>query len=244
MKQHIVNNILHQTRDIYNRIASDFSQTRSFQWAGFNDFIKYVKPGDKVLDLGCGNGRLASLFSDAKISYLGIDNSEELIKIAREKYQNDPAVKFEVGDASNLSTVDGNFNVVFMIAVLHHIPDRKLRLQILRNIYDIMAPDGRLIVYNWNLWIWKYRKKYWPHLFNYLYKIRQGVWSLNDAFIPWKLKESWQPRYVHSFARREFSRLLKEAGFSIEEIYYEWQGQKTGFFKGANLVAIVRRRRS
>ncbi|PIX02803.1 SAM-dependent methyltransferase, partial [bacterium (Candidatus Gribaldobacteria) CG_4_8_14_3_um_filter_42_11] len=41
-----------------------------------------VKDGDKVLDVGCGNGRLVKAFENKKISYLGVDNSEKLIKLA------------------------------------------------------------------------------------------------------------------------------------------------------------------
>lgn len=243
MKSKTVNNILHQTRDIYNRIATDFSKTREYQWAGFNKFKSYLKPGDKVLDLGCGNGRLAELFADSQIIYKGIDNSEELIKIAQEKYKDLSQVEFKVGDATNMPKQNDNYNAVFLIAVLHHIPTRELRLKVLRDIYDIVTPGGHLIMYNWNLWQWKNRKKYWPYLLNYIYKIRQGIWSIKDGFIPWKLMSGWESRYVHSFTCGELRRLLQWVGFEVEELYYEWQGEKSSLFKAANTVAVVRRRR-
>ncbi|MBI5766138.1 class I SAM-dependent methyltransferase [Candidatus Falkowbacteria bacterium] len=239
MKQHVVNRILHQTRETYNRIASDFSDTRSKWWPGFGNFAKYAKPGDKVLDLGCGNGRMATIFAEANISYLGFDNSLALIKIARDRFKEIAGVRFEMGDIINLELKEKDFNLVFLIAVLHHLPTKELRLKVLKDIYNLMAQGGRLVIYNWNLWSLGRRGNYWRYLFDFADKIKLGVWGLKDAFVPWKLRGDWQPRYVHSFFKGELKKLLQQAGFAIEDIYYESRGMKSNFFRGRNLVAVA-----
>ena len=48
-------------RDVYDSISSEFDQTRRRQWAELEDLVDYVDKGDRVLDLGCGNGRLFEL---------------------------------------------------------------------------------------------------------------------------------------------------------------------------------------
>lgn len=239
MKEENVKAILKSTPEIYDRIAGDFSNTRGKWWAGINDFKKFAKPGDKILDIGCGNGRMAEVFKDLDIEYLGIDNSAELIKIAQQRFANNKKIKFQIADITDLQLGENKFDLVLVIAVLHHLPTRKLRLQALREIYKTMKPGGFLIMYNWNLWQLGYFKKYWPKLLNYGYKIKRGVWSLKDAFIPWKPIGNEHRRYVHSFTRGEMSRLLRIAGFKIEKMGYENQGQTASFWNGFNLTAIV-----
>ncbi|MFH1192254.1 MAG: class I SAM-dependent methyltransferase [bacterium] len=42
---------------------------------------KYVKNGMKILDIGCGNGRLLQALENRGIEYVGVDNSRNLISI-------------------------------------------------------------------------------------------------------------------------------------------------------------------
>jgi len=120
-------------------------------------FSNYITRGDVVLDLGCGDGRLFQIFRDKNIDYTGIDISEKLIKIAKRK---NPNTKFIVGDALKLPFPDNSFTKVFNIAVLHHIPSKKLRLQLLSEAKRVLKPDGLLILTVWNLWDKKVLKNY------------------------------------------------------------------------------------
>lgn len=241
MKKQTINRILHETRDIYNQIAPDFSRTRGRLWLGFGDFAKYVEPGCRVLDLGCGNGRLYTVFADSGVSYLGLDNSEELIKIARERFKNNPEVKFDLADLAELSLPAANFDLVLAIAALHHLPDSYLRRQILKQIFQTLKPGGRLVLLNWNLWQTVNGFKYWPNLFNYRQKISRGVWSLNDAFIPWKNLSREHPRYIHSFSLAELKKNLRAAGFDVETLRYELKGRPANRWSGGNSLAVARK---
>ena len=60
-------NFIKQNKEVYNKIAKLFSKTRKFLWYDLEPLVKYTKNGDKILDLGCGNGRLYQLFSDLSI---------------------------------------------------------------------------------------------------------------------------------------------------------------------------------
>jgi len=251
--------ILHETREIYNAIAPDFSQTRSKWWYGFGDFNRYVKPGDRVLDVGCGNGRMAEVSRESKIEYLGVDQSEELIKIARERFGAEPWASFETADVLNLEKYKNQFDLVLCIAVLHHLPSAALRAQAVENLAGALRPGGRLIIYNWNLFCFKWLKLYWPHLLNYRQKWGEyRILNWRDAFIPWKLKNNWQPRYVHSFGRGELKKLLQAAGLEVEGIYphtnfsegkfgvgvyyQNKDGQKSSWIQGVNSVVMARKK--
>ena len=78
--------IIHKTRQDYNLIAPRFSGTRYDLWEELKPFKRLVKNGQNILDWGCGNGRLLFLFLDKNIKYFGLDQSEELLKIAKGKW--------------------------------------------------------------------------------------------------------------------------------------------------------------
>ena len=107
--------LLEKTRQDYNLIAEDFSRTRSQVWEELKFLENYANENEKILDLGCGNGRLYELFREKTVDYYGVDFSEGLIEIARKRY---PQFKFQVADAFNLPFSADFFDKVFNIAVL------------------------------------------------------------------------------------------------------------------------------
>lgn len=242
MKQKSTKKILVETKNIYDAIAGDFSDTRGKWWQGFGSFNQYVKAGNSVLDLGCGNGRMADIFVDSDIQYRGIDNSQELIKIATERFAGSSWAQFAVGDALSIN-YENEFDLVLLIAVLHHIPTRELRLKVLKNIYSALKPGGRLVISNWNLWQvigGRKRFRYYQYLFNYSEKLKRGVWQLSDAFVPWKPLRGDNLRYIHSYKKWELAGLLKSAGFKIERINFEDKnGAPKTILSGDNLLAVA-----
>ena len=100
MEQELANELVKKTKNDFNLIAKEFSQTRYYLWPELaDDFQGFIKEEDKILDIGCGNGRLFDLFKGKKIDYIGIDNSEGQIREAGAKY---PEENFLVADALKL----------------------------------------------------------------------------------------------------------------------------------------------
>ena len=79
---------------------------------------------NKVLELGCGNGRDAQYIVSkvGKDNYTGIDASEGLIRLARKK---NPEVVFHVKDMREVSYETETFGVIFSFASMLHLPRRK-----------------------------------------------------------------------------------------------------------------------
>ncbi len=73
------------------------------------------KPGEKILDLGCGTGDLTHEIAMSGASVMGIDQSVTMIQQARKKY---PHITFIVGNAEELD-MNRQFNAVFSNAALH-----------------------------------------------------------------------------------------------------------------------------
>ncbi|MGC9049262.1 MAG: class I SAM-dependent methyltransferase [Patescibacteria group bacterium] len=232
--------ILEENKRNYEELAEEFSNTRIYLWSELQELTKFVKDNDKILDLGCGNGRLYELFKNRPVEYVGIDNSTKLIEIARRNFQTNSKFqilnfkpKFVVADALNLPFKDSEFDLVFAIALLHHIPSEELRMKVLKNCYRVLKPGSLLILTVWNLWQPKLLIKY---------KLLPKILFNRDVFIPWKSPaKGIIQRYYYAFCKNELKNLIKKANFELIDSYYSRKGQRTNWFKGYNLIVIARK---
>lgn len=228
------NEIIHKTRQDYNRIAKYFNSTRN-NVGELEIFKPFLKNGQNILDWGCGNGRLIFLLKGGKIKYFGTDQSDELLKIGRKKFNKEIKegwVKF-YSTANRKKSFGANFfDLVFMIASFHHLPDKQTRQKLLKDIYKQLKPKGKLIITVWNLesdWAKSKIDTSWKQV------------GENDFLVPWKNSQGklMAERYYHHFSKEELSGLLKETGFKIKKIDYSERTNWTDKKGGRNLVAIA-----
>jgi alkylated DNA repair protein alkB family protein 8 len=231
--------LLEKTREDYNQIASRFSLTRERLWPELLPLVRHIKPNDKVLDLGCGNGRLIEAIKDLPIEYTGLDISDKLISLAQERFENLEKTgqlkiknyRLLVGNALDLPFENASFDKIFSIAALHQIPSTEYRLQFLKEAKRVLKKDGLLVLTVWNLW----QRKFFPSLIKYTLLKLLGKVKLDfkDIFIPWKIGGRGDircrraatsdvaplvQRYYHAFTKSELKRLLQKAGFEVKEI--------------------------
>jgi len=254
MRRYLALKILDDNRKTYDEIAGDFSRTRADIWQEFDIFSEYIKDGDKILDLGCGNGRLINLFKYKKINYLGVDNSKKLLEFARLKY---PNYEFLLFDGLKIPAKANQFDTVFCIAVFHHIPSKHLRLDFLEEIKRVLKPGGRVILTVWSFFAgWQIElNKREKLLINYtlialigktfgrifgLFKDAAQL-DFGDIFMPWGSElfgsqDKCPERYIHFFTKFGLKRCFRKVGLYIE---------KSGFLKRGkdnyNLYIIARK---
>lgn len=209
--------LLTKGRSDYNKIAKNFSDTRAFLWKELVPFINKVKPNERILDLGCGNGRLFSSLKEKGADYVGVDSSGELVKIAKEKYwQENP--KFQVVEALELPFPENYFDKVFSIAVLHHIPSNLFRKLFLKEARRVLKPKGLLVLTVWNL---REKSAIYNSLIKYTILRFFGKSKLDkgDIFYPWKDQKGSIviDRYFHCFKKKELVRLVEDSGFKVNE---------------------------
>ena len=196
--------ILKKTVSDYDSIAAKYSKVREKDWKEFDFFFdRYVGSGNKVLDLGCGNGRFHNSFIKKDVQYIGIDPSEKLIDIAR---KNHPSGNFQVASGDSLPFSDGYFDSAWSIAVLHHIPSEALRLEFLKEAGRVVKKGGYLILTVWDLKEKAQKAKGFLSLFKRR-KLDRG-----DVFLPWYGSKD---TYFHCFNLEELVQLVKGSGFEI-----------------------------
>jgi SAM-dependent methyltransferase len=106
-----------------------------------NDLIRPT-PGMRLLDLGCGNGRLVPFVPD--VEYVGVDNNESYIDAAQRNHEG-PRARFLCGDLGEFpADAIGPFDIAVSIGVLHHLDD-ETAAHAIASAVDRLAPGGRLI---------------------------------------------------------------------------------------------------
>jgi len=236
MRKKYSDKIRELVKQAYDSIAHEFDQSRKKQWLEFEDFLKYVKKGAKVLDAGCGNGRFYDLLKNKKVDYLGIDNSSSLLEKARENF---PHAQFQLGDMVDLDLPDERFDVVFSIASFHHLPGRRLRKQAIQEMHRVLRSNGVLILTVWNLFQLKYLAPLMRSVAHFLlYLGLKYAW--NDIWVRW----GHHPvkRYYHAFLPNELIRYFKKDNWKVEEFYFVRKGIRVKFWRSYNLILIVRKK--
>jgi len=113
---------------------------------GFNthfghDLVQLLapRPGETILDLGCGTGDLAQKIAESGTTVTGIDNSPTMIARAREKY---PTLRFVQADAQDFAFPPGTFDAVFSNAALHWM---KNAASVVACVWNVLKPGGRFV---------------------------------------------------------------------------------------------------
>ncbi len=77
------------------------------------------KPGEKILDLGCGQGFFCREFDKSGAKITGVDNSSKLIEIA--KKNSSKSVNYFVGSADNLTFIKETFDKIILVLSLQNM---------------------------------------------------------------------------------------------------------------------------
>ncbi len=133
------------TMDYYDKAAAEWAErgyARGSELECLEDFLNMLPEGARVLDLCCGAGYESRRIADLGYEAVGIDFSEESLKIAREK---NPAITFYGEDMLCDYSYIGEVDAIIIIAGLVHIETAKLPLAF-EQMHKVLKKDGRILV--------------------------------------------------------------------------------------------------
>ncbi|MFF9624156.1 methyltransferase domain-containing protein [Streptomyces griseosporeus] len=99
-----------------------------------------ARPGDTVVDVGCGTGRAVAELTERGITAVGVDADAAMVADARERW---PGARFRVADAERLPVADGSAAGYRADKVFHELADPRAALAEARRV---LAPGGRAVL--------------------------------------------------------------------------------------------------
>lgn len=216
------------TTIFYESTAHYFARSREFYWQGWRRLQPYIRRAEQltVLDVGCGTARFAPFILEsaprAEVSYVGIDNSTALLNIARERLALLERLTASlqksdiIGDRVNNYLATGEYDIIALMGMYHHIPSLALRESILTSLSQRLQSGGFLFLSFWQ-----------PHRFSrYTSKaihpsrvgFKEDDLELGDMFLPWERGVN-SIRYVHSPSDSEIQQIISALGLRIKAEY-------------------------
>lgn len=147
-----------------------------------------VSPRWRVLEIGCGMGRLLRPLSPRVEHVVGVDLSEEMLRRAREHCASLSNVELARTDGGLDSLADRTFDFVFSHIVFQHLPRKAYAERYFREAFRVLAPGG-------------------------IFRVQVDGRS-RQVFRRW-IADSWSGVV---FSARELARRLERTGFQVTEI--------------------------
>lgn len=135
-----------RTLEAYENIALEYAlknQSPSLSRPFINEFVKSLLPGNLILDAGCGHGRDTKLFHKLGYNTIGIDYSNEMVRIAKNNVPE--SVKIMQMNLLKMNFTPSYFDGIWSNAVLHHFSDEDIKT-IIDNFYIILKPKGGIFI--------------------------------------------------------------------------------------------------
>ena len=248
LRQHTLYSYAHTVdlhQQCYDTHAEKFSHTRKKKRPEFERIGKQLQSAElrihnsqciiqnpkskiSILELWCGDGRLAWFLSDNTIfkkethHYTGVDISSKLLARAKENHPDQHRVQHDMVSYVQEQASE-SVDVIICVASFHHIPDRETREYFLQQVYRILRYGGVMITIDRSR-SYRMMRKYWKAI---LRSLGQSITSFgrheyNTLTIPFHntTKDIVHERVYHFFTRRELRDLATTQWYIIDAMTY------------------------
>jgi SAM-dependent methyltransferase len=171
----------------------------------------FPSPG-RLVDLGCGTGRLCAYFARMGFACVGVDLSEEMLAAAR---RNAPEATFFKANLVDLSELpDRSFDyAACLFSTLGMVRGADNRTRVLAHVLRLLEPGGRFVLHVHNRF---FRGLGGRNVFVHRLRTLFGRTGAGDITMPQAYGGA--PLTLHHFTRREATGLLDAAGFAVAEV--------------------------
>lgn len=168
-----------------------------------------------ILDIGCGNGTLAKILSEHGHIVVGVDTSEDGVKIARKKVKNTRFDVCSIYDDDFHKKIGSDFDIVIALEVIEHLYWPRILLQ---KANSVLVQGGTLIL----------STPYHGYVKNLALSILNG-WDKHFTV-------DWDGGHIKFFSKVELKKMLEQQGFS--NISFQGAGRFPYVWKSMLLTGV------
>ena len=216
-------------RDFYRHRAREFAATRRRPWPGWRRALEVFRGRAvsgrtgalRILDVGCGNGRLAAFLADRggrDWRYLGLDASPELLVAARRRLGGHRRFLFAAADVVErgwpMAAHAWEAQWVAGFGLFHHVAGLENRRRLIRRLARRLAPGGLLTL---SFWQFADRSRFARRLIDWREGLRLHAPALDladlepgDHLLAWG--DGSAVRYCHHIGDAEAAELVAASG--------------------------------
>ena len=157
-----------------------------------------ARPGERVLDVGCGPGFLCAELAEevgSEGAVTGLDGSPHMLALAARRCERHPNVELRESDATALAVEDALFDLALCVQVLEFVPDVAAGLA---ELHRALRPGGRIVVWDVD----------WDTV----------SWHSDDPARMQRVLRAWDEHLAHPSLPRTLAPLLRAAGFEQVEM--------------------------
>ena len=207
----------------------------------YNDYIQFinehVKDNHTVLELGCGTGKLMSLLGNAGFDMIGVDNSVDMLQIAREKTS--PEVLYLLQDMREFELYGTVKAVVSVCGSVNYITEKEDLTEVFRLVNNYLDPKG-LFIFDFNT-DYKYRDMIGETVIAEDREDVSFIWfneydeesQLNDIDLKVFVQEDgdryrkFQEEHIQrGYSLQEIKQMLEESGLVFLQAFDEYSNQE------------------
>ncbi len=164
----------------------------------------------KLLDFGCGVGRMTRAFSNYFSACTGIDVSENMVSLARDYNCERTHCDFIASQSATLPFADGCFDFVFSVLVLQHLPTKSMILGFIGEFVRVAKENG-VIVFQVPIEVPVRRR----------IQLRRRLWAaLSSIAVPqsWLFKAGLAPIQINGVSRQQVEKVIMSWGARVQAI--------------------------
>ncbi len=162
----------------------------------------------ELLDFGCGVGRMTRAFASSFKSCTGVDVSENMVALARKYNADVPHCKFVTNKSAVLPFADRNFDFIFTVLVLQHLPTKAIIRSYIAEFIRV-AKDNGVVVFQLPIEVPIRRR----------IQLRRRVWALLASI---GIPQSWlfmklglAPIQINGVSRSQVERFISTHGARV-----------------------------
>lgn len=202
---------------VFDSIATEYVNYFGDDWEfieDINSFVAHFQDGATILDLGCGSGYVTNYLFSKNMNAIGIDFSEEMIKIAKSKY---PQLKFFIDNFVNIENLFQENSIDGLIALysLYFVPKEQFE-DLLKSFSKVMKNGGKFL---------------------FVTQLGSGEDYISTPLM--KENDVKDELYVNYYMKDELEEILKRNNFSIDYIVTKYDHDEKEISVSGRYIVLV-----